>query len=84
MLLLLTGQGGLVIIKTVGYKRTKQVQRFEPEVIELVIDLSPGETPEEVIKKARAIVAKQFGEEPAPCSCDPNSLMSKGCTCGGA
>ena len=73
-----------LIIKTVSYKRTKQVNKFEPEVIEIVIDLSPGETPDEVIKKARAIVAKQFGEEPAPCSCDPNTLMGKGCICGGA
>lgn len=67
-----------------SYKRTKQIKRFEPEVIELVIDLSPGETPDEVIKKARAIVAKQFGEEPDPCSCDPNTLITKGCVCGGS
>lgn len=71
-------------ITTISYKRTKQVKSYEPEVIELVIDLSPGETPKEVIAKARKIVAREFGEEVEPCSCDHNTLMSKGCICGGS
>lgn len=71
-------------VKTISYKRTKQVARFEPEVIEVVIDLDPGDTAEWAIAKARAIVAKEFGEAPDPCSCDPGTLMTKGCSCGGA
>ena len=71
-------------IKTISYKRTKQTKPYEPEVIELVIDLAPGETPKQVIAKARKIVAEELGEEPEPCSCDSNTLMSKGCICGGA
>jgi hypothetical protein len=39
-------------IKTISYKRTKQTKPYEPEVIELIIDLAPGETPEEVINRA--------------------------------
>lgn len=71
-------------IKTISYKRTKQVKSYEPEVIELIIDLAPGETPKQVIAKARQIVAREFGEEPDACTCDTNTIMSKGCICGGA
>jgi len=71
-------------VKTISYKRTKQVRNYEPEVIELIIDLAPGETPKEVIARARKIVAKEFGEEVDPCSCDSNTLMSTGCKCGGS
>ena len=73
-----------MIIRSVSYKRTKQMQRFEPEVIELVMDLQPGETVPEAIAKARNIVAKEFGEEPKPCSCKPDMLMNTGCGCGGS
>jgi hypothetical protein len=71
-------------IKTISYKRTKQTKQYEPEVIELIIDLAPGETTKEVIAKARALVAAEFGEEPAPCTCDLMTLSSKGCLCGGS
>ena len=47
-------------IKTISYKRTKQTKPYEPEVIELVIDLAPGETPKQVIAKARKIVAEEL------------------------
>jgi hypothetical protein len=71
-------------IKTISYKRTKQTKPYEPEVIELIIDLAPGETPKEVINKARNIVAEEFGEKPKACSCDSSIIMSKGCVCGGS
>jgi hypothetical protein len=70
-------------IRTISYKRTKQVRSYEPEVIELVIDLAPGETPKEVIARARKIVAKEFGEDPGPCVCNSQQLMNGGCACGG-
>jgi len=72
-----------MIVRSISYKRTKQTKRYEPEVIELIMDLQPGETVPEVIAKARNIVAKEFGEEPAPCSCKPDVLMNAGCSCGG-
>lgn len=70
-------------IKTISVKRTKQVKQYEPEVIELVIDLEPGDTDESVITKARNILAKHFGEEPKECTCDLNTLTVSGCICGG-
>jgi uncharacterized alkaline shock family protein YloU len=70
-------------IKTVSYKRTKQVAKYEPEVIEITIDLEYGETVKEVIAKARKLVAEEFGEESDPCSCSQNTLFNKGCSCGG-
>lgn len=70
-------------IKTISIKRTKQVKQYEPEVIELVIDLEPGDTHETVVTRARNILAKHFGEKLEPCKCDLNVLQSCGCTCGG-
>ena len=71
-------------IKTISVKRTKQVKQYEPEVIELVIDLEPGDTEDTVITRARNILAKHFGEKPTECGCDVNTLTTHGCTCGGA
>lgn len=70
-------------IKTISVKRTKQVKQYEPEVIELVIDLEPGDTDESVIRRARNILAKHFGEEPKKCICDLTTLTASGCACGG-
>jgi hypothetical protein len=44
---------------------------------------APGETPKEVIARARKIVAKEFGEDPGPCVCNSQQLMNGGCACGG-
>lgn len=70
-------------IKTISVKRTKQVKQYEPEVIELVIDLEPGDTDETVITKARNILAKHFGEKQTTCDCDLTTLQTHGCVCGG-
>jgi len=81
-------------IRTVSYRRTKQIKPYEPEVIELTIDLEEEDTIDNVIATARIIVAKQFGEtdqtdewrwlgsiaKPS-CSCD--KLLAQGCQCGG-
>lgn len=44
------------------YRRTKQVARFEPEVIELEIQLGPKDTVAKAMEQARATVAREFGE----------------------
>ena len=51
-------------IRTVEYQRTKQVARFEPEQIRLIIDLEEGDTVADAIKRARITVAREFGELP--------------------
>ena len=51
-------------VRTVEYQRTKQVKRFEPEQIRLIMDLEDGDTVAEAIKKARITVAREFGELP--------------------
>jgi len=51
-------------IRTVEYQRTKQVARFEPEQIRLIIELEEGDTVAEAVKKARITVAREFGELP--------------------
>jgi len=73
-----------VKIRTISVKRTKQVKQYEPEVIELVIDLEPGDTEDTVITRARNILAKHFGEKPTSCDCDLTILTTNGCVCGGA
>lgn len=71
-------------IRTVSYKRTKQVAKFEPEVIELVIDLSPGENVHDAVKAARQMVEHEFGERKAtPCICDIDIIAKGQCACGG-
>jgi hypothetical protein len=71
-------------IKTISVKRTKQIKQYEPEVIELVIDLEVGDTEDTVITRARNILAKHFGESPTACDCDLEILTANGCVCGGA
>ena len=51
-------------VTRVEYQRTKQVKRFEPEQIRLVMELDEGDTVAEAIKKARITVAREFGELP--------------------
>jgi len=71
-------------IRTVSYRRTKQVAKFEPEVIELTIDLSPGENAHDAITAARQMVDFEFGESDCiPCICDIEVIAKKQCICGG-
>jgi hypothetical protein len=51
-------------ITRVEYQRTKQVAKFEPEQIRLVVDLNDGDTVAEAVKKCRITVAREFGELP--------------------
>ena len=51
-------------VKMVHYRRTKQVKRFEPEVLELQIAISGRTTVAEAVAVARATVAREFGETP--------------------
>jgi len=71
-------------IRTVSYRRTKQVAKFEPEVIELTIDLSPGENVHDAVTAARKLVEHEFGEaETSPCICDIDVVARGQCICGG-
>ena len=72
-------------IRTVSYRRTKQIKPYEPEVIELTIDLEKGDTVDNVVAASRIIVAKQFGETNQIKAADPDGwaewFTKSGCTC---
>jgi len=53
-------------VSKVSYRRTKQVARYEPEVIELEIQLTGRDTVSKAVRLARATVAREFGESPCP------------------
>jgi len=50
-----------VKVKEVVYSRTKQAKQYEPEHIELRVELEDGDDPAEAICWARAVVNVQLG-----------------------
>lgn len=51
-------------VRTVTVKRTKQVAKYEPETVELVVDLGPKDTVSGVVRDSRLTIARLFGEAP--------------------
>lgn len=52
-------------VTQVTFTRTKQVNRYEPERIELTIELNGrGDTVAKAVAHARATIAREFGEKP--------------------
>lgn len=53
-------------VTKVVYTRTKQVAQYEPEKIELEIELDqPGDTVAAAVSKARATMAREWDEDAA-------------------
>lgn len=46
-------------VKTITYSRTYQVRQFEPERIEVTVELEEGDDPKKVIEEARDLVHSQ-------------------------
>jgi len=50
-------------VKMVTVTKTRQVRRFEPEKIELQIELKANESVQEAVRRARRTIAILHGEE---------------------
>jgi hypothetical protein len=51
-------------VNEIRYSMTRQVRQYEPERLEIVVEVDPDEQPGEAVQRARSFCLRFFREQP--------------------